>query len=180
MKTSNIFFVFSSSILIDSHEVTELHKRFPYALLTTDYGILSEDDITRDISIRDRDKADLLNPQSRFYRWQCFPTYQVKYHFHTWRDLSPYGGTDIIGLCDFGIRVRLKNESHFYYDRRARPVEYCFEMAKEWKRLTKNQPYLCLNGERGSVEKKETGWIWNKTKTKIGCISLFVGGCENL
>ncbi|MFP5492069.1 MAG: hypothetical protein ACLGG0_11255 [Bacteriovoracia bacterium] len=180
MKTNFLFFLLPLILSFHSVDKLSLHEKYPYNLLTDDYGILIEEDLTKEIVTNKLSLADLQNPELRFYRWQCFPTYQVKYHFHTWKDLSPYGGTDIIGLCDFGIRVRLKNESHFYYDRRARPVEFCVEMAKEWKRLTKNQPYLCLNGERDFKEKKETSWTWNKTKTKIGCISLFVGGCENL
>ncbi len=58
---------------------------------------------------------------------------------------------------------------------------------KLWRKLTKNEPYTCLNGMPSglSYEKikgkkryqKEKYWEWNKVKTREGCYSYFDGDC---
>ena len=137
--------------------------------MTEDYGILSKEDLLYDI------KLGIPN------QWQCFPAKDITFNYDTWRDNDPMGRFDIIvTLCYFGIEVQTDKLSHVYIDRRARLVEFCEELHKEWKQLTLGESYLCLNGEPHGDEDKEKNWTWNKVKTLKGCLSLFEGDCDNI
>lgn len=117
--------------------------------------------------------------QSGHYRWQCFPVNAVKFSYSTWRDNHPMGASDVIvTLCDFSFEVKDQPYSHYYYDRRARDVDSCSSLLKDWKRLCSGQSHVCFSGEQDSLHQKEKVWTWNKIKTKKGCVSLFVGDCD--
>ncbi|MBI2646722.1 MAG: hypothetical protein HYW85_06845 [Deltaproteobacteria bacterium] len=105
--------------------------------------------------------------------------------YTTWRASDPMGAWDIIvTLCDLEIIIRHEKELQTYVDRRAHRVDYCQEFMAEWRRLTKGQSMVCLNGSGGGFyhqdEKKGKYklWTWEKFKTHKGCYSYFYGTCD--
>jgi hypothetical protein len=165
---------------LNAFALDSLHKNYPDNLLTDNYEILTEADLLYDLKKDGNpEKYDINKMQPGTYRWQCFSSKSVNFSYSTWRDNHPMGASDvIITMCDFSFSVKGQPYSHFYHDRRARDVESCRRLRKDWKRLSVGQSYVCFNGEPGSLHQKEKLWTWNKIKTKKGCVSLFLGDCE--
>ncbi len=156
-----------------------LRQKYPDGLLTDDFSILSEADLIHDINNGNSRPYKIKEMQPGYYRWQCFPTKDVAYRYDTWKNNDPMGSSEIIvSLCMFGVHVKSKKLQHLYVDRRARRLEFCQELNTKWKKLTKDQTYLCLNGEPHGLEGSEVSWTWNKIKTHKGCASLFGDDCD--
>lgn len=176
MKFFLIFFllVLSDIVLAKS----SLNKKYPDGLLTDDFGILKEEDLLYDIQEGNPRKYEINQSQGGYYRWQCFPVKNIKLNYSTWRENDPQGPSDIItNLYDFDLSINGKPYSHIYYARRALNYYSFWKFYKEWKRTTKGEKYVCLNGEPHEPNGKEKYWFWNKIKTKKRCMSFFGGGC---
>jgi len=162
--------VFSKSILQEKH---------PYGLLTDDYGVLNEADLLYETKRAKVTPYKLEDNHSAYQRWQCFATKKIKFLYDIWRDDYTDFGRGAT-LCDYSFEVNDDaGVHHFYIARRAKEVEDCRELFREWKKLKKNSKYVCILGEPASYEDKEKGWIWGKTKTKHGCMSYFLGECNS-
>ncbi len=158
---------------------SSLQMKYPDGLLTDDYGILQEADLLFDIKNGNPRKYNISEMQSGYYRWQCFKVEDVKFKYSTWRAPDPMGAFNIIvWMCDFSFTVKNQGISHFYYDRRARRIEFCRAYASDWKKIKSGQKFVCLNGEPESLTNNQKAWTWNKLKSKNGCTSLFEGDCE--
>lgn len=163
----------------------ELRKKYPYAMLTPDYGIITEFDLASDARVYRHQPYDPTANWSASY-WQCVPSKNVTTKYETWRDSDPLGAvTSIITLCSLETIVKDKEGDHLYLGRRAQPVRFCREFVKQWKRLTTSEPIVCFSGEAGGAKTKivnghkrvEYWWTWNKFRTKKGCHSYY-GNCE--
>lgn len=156
-------------------------KKYPNRLITPDFGIVSTADLARDDEVRDSSPYDPNHVMLARY-WQCLPLKHVKLEYRKWLDRDDAGhAKPLIQLCDFEIRVTTPNDPQIYSDRRARPVEYCRDLARRWRKITAGEQAVCLNGDDGSFSKNEPGgkyksWIWNIVKTRKGCFS-FAGEC---
>jgi len=158
---------------------TSLQMKYPDGLLTDDYGILEEADLFFDIKNGNPRKYDINEMQPGYYRWQCFRVEDIKFKYSTWRAPDPMGAFKIIvWMCDFSFTINNQKISHFYYDRRARRIEFCRGIFKDWKKIRNGQKYVCLNGEPNLLENNVKAWTWNKVKSKNGCTSLFEGDCD--
>jgi len=137
----------------------------------TDYGILSSVDRVRD--------------GSRPLKWRCFPIKDVKVKYRTWPDTDPLNPKKIIEImCDFEIFAEDKSAPHHYGGRRGKPESYCNDFKAAWKKLTRGEKHICLEGEtltNGTPEMNETSkklevsWTWDKIKTKKGCYGFWDG-----
>jgi hypothetical protein len=164
--------------------IEKTSTKHPYNLLTLGYGIVSEDDLAYDNFRRNIGPYDPENSLGALY-WQCVPVENVKAGFGAWVGTDGMDAYDKIKtMCMLDISIEIGNETQTFTDRRAHPIDFCLDFTKEWKRLTKNQKYVCLDGEGGAYydEDKNTGrqklWTWDKFKTKIGCYSFFDGDCN--
>lgn len=163
--------------------VSSKSTKYPYGLITSGYGIVTEDDLAYDDFHREIRSYNPNEHSSSLY-WQCFPVKYVTPKYRTWRDNDSMGAWDVIvTLCDLEIIVRHEKEFQIYGDRRAHPVEYCQNFVTKWRKLTKGQNIVCLNGEGGyyskdGMRKKYKYWTWEKFKTKRGCFSYFFGQCN--
>jgi hypothetical protein len=134
--------------------------KYPYGLLTDDFGILSEHDLERNTEGRLPEPFDPSKGGSYAY-WQCFPIQQVTL------------------LCDgdwFEIVARDHGIRHKYLPPHIIGNKECVGYyQKNWRRLTRNQSYVCLSGPYTSFWKKEkkTLWAFEKFKTKKGCFCYF-------
>lgn len=177
MKFFLIFFllIVSNILLAES----SLQKKYPDGLLTDDFGILKEEDLLYDIQKGNPRKYEIEQDQAGYYRWQCFPVKNIKLNYSTWRENDPQGASGIItNLYDFDLSIKGGFYSHIYYGRRAVNYYSFWKFYKEWKRTTKGEKYVCLNGEPHEPKGKEKYWFWNKIKTKKRCMSLFSGKCD--
>jgi len=156
-------------------------KKYPYQLITTDYGILNEANLKRYV--------DGIIPKpfnwdiTGFDYWQCFPTKNVT----VWYDKGTYDPDDKVVRSDPHIRIKASPMViHEYEPRRNFSIDYAKEKVAAWKRLMKNQQYVCIGGAFAGTHKKlkngqeitEHGWIFENLKTKKGCDSYFSGWCR--
>lgn len=165
-------------------KVDGLKQKHPHSILTAHHGILSEADLVLDAQTY---TVKPYNPNATGSAyWQCFPTAAVSVGYEKWRDNDAMGRADIIvTICSLDIQVHGKNLWSDYWDRRGHPEDFCKDLVGAWKELSRNEPFVCLNGEPAGVETKIVnglkhqirGWVWNKFKTRKGCYSYFEGAC---
>ena len=164
--------------------IEKFSSKHPYNLLTPGYSIVTEDDLAYDNYRREIGPYSPKNSLSELY-WQCFPTDAVTAGFDAWvgpDGMGPAGATYV--MCTLDIAVHKDGETQTFADRRSHQVDFCLEFTKAWKKLTKDQKVVCLDGEGGSYhdEDKNIGrhklWTWDKFKTKKGCYSFFAGECN--
>lgn len=182
-----IFFVALFNISCDVFSINAaIKQKYPYVLLTNDYGILNENDLASHtwgvqstpftISVK---KGYALN------YWQCFPRENVTVTLEAM-------GNSASELCgdtyaDLTITVGVGHGVvHEYYMRRAWGLENYHLAFNQWLKLMKSEKYVCLAGlfsgreEYISNNKKwiKYHWTFDKIKTKKGCDSFFGGRCN--
>ena len=156
-------------------------KKYPYQLITDDYGILSEANLRKYVDgiIPKPFKWDITG----FDYWQCFSTKSVS----AWYEKGEYDADEKItrGYPHITIKNNL-TEIHDYVVRRGFSLDYAKEKVAKWNWLMKNQKYVCLGGAFSGTDKKiidgkeieEHGWIFENLKTNKGCDSYFSGWCN--
>jgi len=176
--TKRCFFIFlliSFSLRAES----VLKKQYPNGLLTDDYGILKEADLLFEI-VKDNPGATQIDKSGSVYnKWQCFLVKDVKLTYETWKDSDPGGLIgEIENLYDYRFTIRGSSFDHAYVNRHVMS-HYTFwkYTYKQWKRLSKNQKYICFNGGPLNNEGREKVWYFNKMQSLIGCFSDFGGDC---
>jgi len=85
-------------------------------------------------------------------------------------------------MCLFGITAKHEGIWSEFTGRRANQIETCTNLIHNWKKLTKGENFVCINGEGLEFEKeiKKQGrhsWTWIKFKTKKGCYAYFQDDC---
>ncbi len=162
-----------------------LARVYPHAVLTEDYGVISEKYLLDEIKeINQASPFDMKKTDYGRFRWQCFPVKDVKPKYRYWKDTDGMGYAHVIvTMCDFEFTVQDGKIRHLYHGRRAKEQTYCNDFKKHFERITQNEKYICLNGEPGSLETDKSThaqtkyWTWNRIKTQKGCHSYF-GDCE--
>lgn len=156
-------------------------KKYPYSVLTNDYGILNEKDL--DTSKEGVKPPPFLPKEGYGYLyWQCFPRDRISIGL---KDMG-YTSEDIGGEENFSdLRIMISDESNGYHEysmRRVWPTSSYEERFKVWLKLMKNQKYVCLLGDFVYRREKSNGvvssWIFEKIKTKKGSDSYFKNACH--
>ncbi len=160
-------------------------QKYPYSVLTNDYGILNEIDLD---SYKDGVKPPSSLPKEGFgyIYWQCFPRDAVSINLE---DMG-YSSEDIgRNENDGDIKITVIRRSgvfHEYVMRRMWPVSGYEKKFNLWIKLMKNEKSVCLAGsfvhreDRVVSGKKQRIYLWvfDKIKTKKGCDSYFEDGCH--
>ncbi len=156
-----------------------LKKRYPFGLIGDDYGLLTQEDL----AINTCNVLQLTPfPEEKnmaYPYWQCFRVKDTKFECDSLgydsvtRKETGYMAIDAIG--NGGL--------HSYLARDAIDMRGCRKWRKVWKQKTYGQQYVCLSGSYGAYSGvraglRETGWVFDKFKTRKGCESFFVGECS--
>lgn len=179
MKLVIIVFFFSCLLIcIEANAVSlDAQKKYPYVLLSNDYGILNENDLG-DFSWGF--KRHPFNPKDIGGNyWQCFPRESVEI---TLKDMgssaSEVGWRD--NIADLEIKVWVNPNLVHEYEMRAQWSIVDFEKRfNKWRRIMKGEKYVCLAGDfvnyehknANGIERDVYGWIFEKIKTRKGCDS---------
>jgi hypothetical protein len=158
-------------------------KEFPYAALSSSYGVLNKNDLIIDSWYGNPGLTDGDGGRWGYPRWICIDKKYVKFKYTTWFATDEPVGPGV--ACDYYFEIKDKNQIHQFGGRRAHPVETCRRIWQRWKIYTSLEKYVCINGDGGypdEVESKKIGitvrnWNWEKFKTKRGCYSNFQGYC---
>lgn len=187
MRTmQNFFLIFLLCLSPLASAIGSLVQKYPDILLSNDHGILKEKDMVDDLSYKKVVPYRINEDQPGFPRWQCFPVKDVKPIVQTWRGVDGMGGDKEVSMCDLHILAEAKELLHDYFEPRAWNYNHCREFRKAWNKLTRNESFICLNGEPFLLEKENIkgvdrmvkSWQWTKIKTKKGCYSYRAGVCE--
>jgi hypothetical protein len=81
------------------------------------------------------------------------------------------------------VRVTEQAGQHEYIARRAVGVSSCARYRSDWLRISEGEKYACLSGpyndqEENSGGKTSSYWVFDKVKTRKGCVSYFEGECS--
>lgn len=153
----------------------EAKKKYPYPLLTSDYGILNEQDLAcyaRGIPPRPFNLQD----SGAYNYWQCFQRDKISI---TLEDMGY--STEDVGwkdtLSDLKIRIYVTSTIiHEYQMRRPCPVSEYLPRFKLWHKLMAEQKYVCFAGSFGGkkeiieedIPREIYYWTFEKIKTKKG------------
>ena len=156
-------------------------KKYPYQLLTNDYGILNEANLKRytyEVNVE-----PFTGKFNGLDYWQCFPTKNVT----VWYEKGDYDPDEKITHGSPYIRIKTNSTTTYDYAlRRAFSLNYAQDKIKKWQQLMKNQQFVCIGGsfirtnEKIQHGKKEYNhlWVFENLKTKKGCDSYFSGWCR--
>ncbi len=178
MKSLSLIIVFSF-VLTSCASMSNSQKNESLILLTSDYGVLDENDL--ESATKDRvEPIPPYSPNSSYLYWQCFPRQEVNLKCRSWEGDEP---GSFLGEAD--IVVETENERHEYGFRRAYDLKFCEDHLRVWQKLSTKAQAICLLGEPAGLEKKHfggktisvKGWVWDRLKTKMGCDSYFAGDC---
>jgi len=156
----------------------ELNSAFPHALLTNDFGILTKSDLQINGCIANPTPFSEKNNSSFYPHWQCFETEKSKMICEG-RKYDPERKSRVSLLVLSSIR---DGETHEFISRRTMELDSCRLYQKDWKRLTRNEKYVCISGADSSkkISGKKVVWTWifGRYKTQKGCDSYFAGECS--
>ena len=160
-------------------------KKYPFGLLGSDHGILNETDLGVDAWRGLPKPYDPKGFNGGYPYWQCFPLKRTYIQYDHWNGVDPMGKSDkLVELCSIQFKVKMDHENHLYTGRRTLKTQNCRQHLLNWKKITKNQEFVCFNGYDGSIDevrekmKVTKTWTWDRIKTKNGCDSYFNGQCD--
>jgi hypothetical protein len=171
-----IFFLF---ILISSlnafgssrDHLSFLSGKFPYGLLSDDYGILSLSDLAINSCHVEPKLFDPTSSEAYPYEyWKCFENKNISFACDSNGIADKYEG--VMGL----IIITVKNDNLIdtYLEHRLWPIKQCKSFNKDAKTLLKGVKHVCFSGEFISQEvnskgKKEMTWNFERIKIRKGC-----------
>jgi len=156
-----LYFIVGNAYGIDP----SISAKYPFALANDDHDILTEAEL-----------ADTSHGTGTI--WKCYRTDNVTITYRV-MEYSKEHGEDV---ANFNIYVIDENGIVNQYGmRRGMGVSYCKETSKIWKKLMANQEYVCINGDNvgtanelyNGKTQQVIGWVFNKFKTKNGCVNFF-------
>jgi len=172
-----IFLLLSTQLLAITSEIL---KKYPYQLLTNDYGILNEANLKRytyEVNVE-----PFTGKFSGLDYWRCYETKNVT----VWYEKGYYDPDEKITRGNPYIEVKINSTTYVYALRRAFSLDYAQDKVKKWHQLMKNQQFVCIGGsyvrtnEKIRHGKKEYNqlWVFENLTTKKGCDSYFSGWCK--
>ena len=157
----------------------EIRSKYPYGILTEDYGILSEEDFRINTCIA-KPEPFSETKMSNYPIWQSFEVRDLKIYCEG-NTYDPDEGSRMTSLVI--SMVRNKAGLQEYFIPKPMKIQECKEFIREWDNYTLNEKYICLCGSLPQVDKerggkKVTSWVFNRFKTKKGCDSYAEGQCD--
>jgi len=176
-----IFLISYSAYAIDN----AAKKKYPYSILTKDYGILNERDLNDDLEPEPFSLEKPPNDISGHVYWQCFPRDRVSTTLEDagssgYSSFSPEKGDDNDGYLTITVYSK-PGILHKYEMRRHWPLTGTKQRFDRFIKIMRGEKYVCLAGSfflretRTRHEQKQQVYFWTfeKLKTKKGCDSYF-------
>lgn len=153
----------------DSNHLSELKSKFPYGLLGDDYGILSLNDLKRNVcGVRPRPFGTSSHHYPYEY-WQCFESKAISFDCDSNGTPDEYEG--VMGLIV--AKASANGVRHEYIARRLWPIKDCRQFIRDATALLKRNKYACISASFIENEKDRLGqsisWLFERIKTKKGC-----------
>jgi hypothetical protein len=173
----SIIFVSAEAFASTKH-LKIITSKYPDALIGDDFGVLKRSDLAINSCIAEPSPFSIKASPGYPY-WQCFEVKKSKLFCDGHKYSEDYRNFATLLV----ISSEKNNARHEYYTRRTIDYDVCQEFVRDWKKITKNEKYVCLSGPYIEQEKDTNGmstsyWIFDKFQTKTGCIPYFKGGCS--
>ena len=162
-------FFFSVFGMTQNRHLTMLKSKFPYGLLTDDFGILTNDDLAINDCLATPTPVAVRSHAYSY--WQCFESKKISFSCDSSGIPDKYEG--VMGLVVAGITT--DPIRHNYIESRLWPIKDCKRFVKDAAKILKGTRYACISGsvignEFTSIPEKETmSWTFERIKTKKGC-----------
>jgi hypothetical protein len=151
-------------------------RKYPFALLTNDFGILDDQDLALGSCIAEA--APFSRRSGPYPYWQCFEVKNIRLI------CDPAGnvGETMQNATLLKFEINTPSEHHLYIPRRAMEMKNCEWFQSKWRHAVRNERFACLSGAFSDLEddKDQTTsvWVFDKFKTQNGCESYFHGACS--
>jgi hypothetical protein len=155
----------------------KLKASYPYGLLGDDHGILTVDDLALNACIAD--PQPVSDEIGAYPYWQCFESENVRVECDHGGEQEP--GTPVQAL--FALVIRIPPHKIEYIAHGIMDLSSCREYEKHWRRLTKGEKHACISGplirfDQDKDREYDAHWVFDKFKTRKGCVSYFEGHCD--
>ena len=158
---------------ISKTHLETLKSSYPYGLIGDDYGLLTEEDLAVN-TCGVLELTPFSGEKNMAYPyWQCFPVKDTKLECDSMGydrvEQRETGHMEIVALGNGGFQS--------YLARNAMNMRVCKRWHRTWSKMTEGEKYVCLSGPYGAYGGirdglKETGWRFEKFKTRKGCESF--------
>ena len=144
-----------------------LNQSYPNGLIGDDYDVLTVEDLAVNTCNLLGENTYPPEGASPYRYWQCFLTKDVFISCDD--DDEDKDHTVIMGMYAAG-----KTRKQVYVSRQVMDLKRCIGFQKDLKKLTEHETHICISGEFiDNDSNEETAWIFDKFKTKKGCISYW-------
>lgn len=145
-----------------------LKEAYPNGLIGDDFGVLTVDDLAVNTCNVFGENAYPPEGASPYRYWQCFIAKNV--FISCEEEDQDKDSTVIMGMYAAG-----KTRLQVYVSRQVMPLKRCIGFQKDLKNLIEKENYICISGEfiEDSESSHETAWVFDKFKTKRGCVSYW-------
>lgn len=169
----------------------DLKKKYPYTVLTDDYGILNEIDL--DSELDGVKHPSLFSHENRaFIYWQCFPRDSVRISLEDLGDSpedDPESDVKYNGENNAKLNITAaskKNIYHKYTMINNSPTLLAEARFNRYLKLMQGAKNVCIAGAYLEKEARVMGgkkqqvhyWAFEKMKTQNGCESYHLNGCH--
>lgn len=169
----------------------DLKKKYPYTVLTKDYGILNEIDL--DSELDGVKHPPLFSHKNRAYiYWQCFPRDSVRISLEDMGDSpedDPESDVKYHGENNAKLNIIIfskKNTYHKYTMINSFPTTLTEDRFNRYLKLMQGAKNVCIAGaylekEVIAIDGKKQHiyyWVFEKMKTQKGCESYHRNGCH--
>jgi len=168
-----LFFLLISIFFLHScKKESSLHSKYPEAVVSDDYGILTESDVSQVKEI-----GEFNTEPSSLPRWICFESknFKAKCINADYNDSLKF----ITGDLDLNVN---ENGKELHLDFNAVIANSaCEEHLSSWKKLLSDEKYFCLSATLLAIDKsdpRKISGLFHQLKTKKGCDSWFVNDCK--
>lgn len=158
---------------------TELQKKYPINMLSSDHGVLNKKDVQFYFEEFD---PPVGNEVTNHASWICVERKNIKFV------CNDFGPTDVEPIEHFGeseVHLSLDNQQYIYSWAQGIEIDGCKELVKQWTKLSRDVLHVCVGGYRINDQKLSNGKViryfkFDQIRTKRGCYSRIDGRCENL
>lgn len=158
-------------------------QQYPFTLLTNDYGILDDHDLSFYLSYRYPASHFPKRGSSCIY-WQCFPRENISVTLEDYGYFVEEFKKDTVGELKIEVMVK-PGVFHHYCLRRAWAVNDLQKEFAHWHKLMNKERYVCLAGDfvvrtqtvENGTKSDVSLWGFERLKTKKGCVGYLGSSC---
>lgn len=184
---ASLLIVFLCSISCNALGISLAAKqKYPFTLLTNDYSILNEYDLSFYLSYLRPAPFFPKKEAMGYIYWQCFPRENISITLEDYGDfVKEFGKEDTVGQLEIKAIVK-PGVFHEYIMKNLDFVKDFQKQFNSWRKLMKGEKYVCLAGSfisrsqstENGINQDVSSWTFERLKTKKGCVAYLNSDCD--